>query len=112
MFRVLYGQNFSLFFYSLIAAIISIIFVTKYAKKQRDELGKQIPTFLYFNWFNIRSSTINFFNWRSFIAFEIPELINLSKTVYVYKGGVSIIPELISLALAFSMYTATLLLKM
>ena len=41
------------------------------------------------------------------MSFEIPELEQLSKTVYVYKGGVSIIPELISLALALSMYTAT-----
>ena len=41
------------------------------------------------------------------MSFEIPELNQLSKTVYVYKGGVSIIPELISLALALSMYTAT-----
>ena len=38
------------------------------------------------------------------LSFEIPELNQLSKTVYVYKGGVSIIPELISLALALSMY--------
>ena len=29
------------------------------------------------------------------LTFEIPELTQLSKTVYVYKGGVSIIPELI-----------------
>ena len=41
------------------------------------------------------------------LSFEIPKLHQLSKTVYVYKGGVSIIPELISLALALSMYTAT-----
>ena len=33
--------------------------------------------------------------------FEIPELTQLSKTIYVYKGGVSISPELISLALTF-----------
>ena len=41
------------------------------------------------------------------LSFEIPKLEQLSTTVYVYKGGVSIIPELISLALALSMYTAT-----
>ena len=27
------------------------------------------------------------------LSFEIPQLEQLSKTVYVYKGGVSIIPE-------------------
>ena len=37
--------NFSVFFYSIITAVISIIFLSKYAKKQRDEFGKQLPIF-------------------------------------------------------------------
>ena len=37
--------NFSIFIYSIIAAIIGIIFVSNYAKKQRDEFGKHIPLF-------------------------------------------------------------------
>ena len=41
------------------------------------------------------------------LNFQYPELNQLSDTVYNFKGGVSIIPELISLALALSMYTAT-----
>ena len=41
------------------------------------------------------------------LNFQYPELNQLSTTVYNFKGGVSIIPELISLALALSMYTAT-----
>ena len=41
------------------------------------------------------------------LAFEYPVLKQLSPTVYTYEGGVSIIPELIALALALSMYTAT-----
>ncbi len=99
--------NFSLFFYSLVAAIISIIFVTKYAKKQRDELGKQIPTFYISIGLIFGLPLLTFLIGGVTLAFEIPELHQLSKTVYVYKGGVSIIPELISLALALSMYTAT-----
>ena len=39
--------NFSLFFYSLISAIVLIFFVTKYARKQRDEHGKHLPTFIF-----------------------------------------------------------------
>ena len=99
--------NFNLFFYSLIASIIAIIFVQKYAKKQRNEFGKQIPT-LYLSaviLFGLPFST--FLIGGVSLSFEIPELNQLSKTVYVYKGGVSIIPELIALALALSMYTAT-----
>ena len=37
--------NFSLFLYSIIAAVVGIIFVSRYAKKQRDEFGKQLPVF-------------------------------------------------------------------
>ncbi len=99
--------NFSLFFYSLIAAIISIIFVSKYAKKQRDDYGKQLPTLYISLSLFIGLPLLTFLIGGVSLSFEIPELNQLSKTVYVYKGGVSIIPELISLALALSMYTAT-----
>jgi len=99
--------NFNLFFYSLVGAIISIIFVSKYAKKQRDEYGKQIPTLFLSIAFLLGLPFLTFLFGGVSLSFEIPELNQLSKTVYVYKGGVSIIPELISLALALSMYTAT-----
>jgi len=99
--------NFNLFFYSLIVAIISIIFVSKYSKKQRDEYGKQIPTFYLSIAILLGLPSLTFLFGGVSLSFQIPELNQLSKTVYVYRGGVSIIPELISLALALSMYTAT-----
>ncbi len=99
--------NFPLFFYSLVGAIISIIFVSKYAKKQRDEHGKQLPTFYISLAILFGFPLLTFLIGGVSLSFQIPELNQLSKTVYVYKGGVSIIPELISLALALSMYTAT-----
>ena len=99
--------NFPVFFYSIIAAIISIIFFSKYARKQRDEFGKQLPTFYISLGILIGLPLITFLIGGVSLSFEIPELEQLSTTVYVYKGGVSIIPELISLALALSMYTAT-----
>ena len=99
--------NFSLFFSSLIVAIISIIFVFKYAKKQRDEFGKHIPTLYISLAILFGLPFLTFLIGGVTLFFQIPELTQLSKTIYVYKGGVSIIPELISLALALSMYTAT-----
>ncbi len=99
--------NFSLFFYSVVAAIISIVFVSRYAKKQRDEYGKQLPTLYISLAILIGLPFLTFLIGGVSLTFEIPELNQLSKTIYVYKGGVSIIPELISLALALSMYTAT-----
>ncbi len=99
--------NFSIFFYSIIVAIITIVFFTKYARKQRDEFGKQLPTFYVSFGLIIGLPLLTFLFGGVRLSFEIPELEQLSTTVYVYKGGVSIIPELISLALALSMYTAT-----
>ena len=99
--------NFSLFLYSIIFAIIAIIFFLRYAKQQRDEFGKQFPTFYISLAILFVLPTLTFLIGGVSLTFEIPELTQLSKTVYVYKGGVSIIPELIALALALSMYTAT-----
>ena len=99
--------NFSIFFYSVIVAIIAIVFFTKYARKQRDEFGKQLPIFYVSFGLIIGLPLLTFLFGGVRLSFEIPELEQLSTTVYVYKGGVSIIPELISLALALSMYTAT-----
>ena len=99
--------NFTIFFYSIVVAIILIFFVLKYARKQRDEFGKQLPTFYISIGLLLGLPLITFLIGGVSLSFQIPQLEQLSKTVYVYRGGVSIIPELISLALALSMYTAT-----
>ena len=99
--------NFSLFFYSIIAAVILIFFLSKYAQKQRDDFGRQIPTFYISLGILFGLPFLTFLLGGVTLSFKIPELTQLSKTIYVYQGGVTIIPELISLALALSMYTAT-----
>ena len=99
--------NFSLFFYAIISAVILIFFLSKYAKKQRDDFGKQIPTFFISLGILFGLPFLTFLLGGVTLSFKIPELTQLSKTIYVYQGGVTIIPELISLALALSMYTAT-----
>ncbi len=99
--------NFSLFFYSVITAFITVFFFSKYAKKQRENFGKQLPTLYISLGILFGLPFLTFLIGGVSLSFEIPELSQLSTTVYVYKGGVTIIPELISLALALSMYTAT-----
>ena len=99
--------NFSLFFYSIITAVILIFFLSKYAQKQRDDFGRQIPTFYISLGILFGLPFLTFLLGGVTLSFQIPELTQLSKTIYVYQGGVTIIPELISLALALSMYTAT-----
>ena len=99
--------NFSIFFSSVIVSIIAIFFVFKHAKKQREEFGKHVPA----GWISIAIffiiPALTFLIGGVTLNFQYPELNQLSDTVFNFKGGISIIPELISLALALSMYTAT-----
>jgi general L-amino acid transport system permease protein len=99
--------NYSVFLTSILASIIAIIFVIKYAKKQREEIGKHVPTFYISFGILILFPLLTFLFGGVSLNFQIPVLSQMSTNVFNFKGGVSIIPELISLALALSMYTAT-----
>ena len=100
-------ENLNIFFYTLIAALISIIIIRIYAKKIQESQGKQIPVLL------ISIGLILFLPFLSFLiggvslSFEIPKLKQLAATSFVYEGGLSLPPELIALTLALSLYTAT-----
>ena len=100
-------ENLNIFFYTLIAALISIIIIRIYAKKIQESQGKQIPVLL------ISIGLILFLPFLSFLiggvslSFEIPKLKQLATTSFVYEGGLSLPPELIALTLALSLYTAT-----
>jgi len=100
-------NNFSIFLYSIIASIVAIIFVSRYAKKQREEFGRHIPTFYFGIGLLFVIPALSFLIGGVTLEFEIPVLEQMSTTIFNFRGGVSIIPELMSLALALSMYTAT-----
>ena len=99
--------NFSIFIYSVIAAIIAIIFVSKHAKKKREEFGKHIPTFYIGITLLFALPFLSFLIGGVALEFEIPVLKQMTATIFNFRGGVSIIPELMALAMALSMYTAT-----
>ena len=99
--------NFSIFIYSIIAAIVAIFFVSKYAKRQREQFGKHIPSFYIASILLFVIPGLSFLIGGVTLNFEIPVLNQMSTTIFNFKGGVSIIPELMSLAMALSMYTAT-----
>ena len=99
--------NFSIFLLSVVVSIFAIFYVFNYAKKQREEIGKHVPAGFISLGIIIILPMITFLVGGVSLNFQYPELNQLSDTVYNFKGGVSIIPELISLALALSMYTAT-----
>ena len=99
--------NFYILISSILASIVAIVFVSKYAKKQREEFGKHVPTISISLGILILFPLISFLLGGVSLNFEIPVLEQMTTTVFNFRGGVSIIPELISLALALSMYTAT-----
>jgi len=99
--------NFDIFFYSIIASIVAIIFVFKYAKNQQEQTGRRIPSFFISFGIIVLLPLLTFLIGGVSLSFEYPVLTQLSKTIFNYIGGVAIIPELMALALALSLYTAT-----
>ena len=100
-------ENLNIFFYSLIAAIISIIVIKNYARKLQENQGKQLPVFSISIGLLIILPLLTFLFGGVSLDFEIPVIKQLSTTGFIYEGGLSIPPELIALTLALSLYTAT-----
>ena len=100
-------SNFNIFIIAMVSAIVTIYFLRAYAKKQRDEYGRQLPITTFSLLILLAFPLISFFLFDVNLSFEYPVLTQLSPTIFTFEGGVNIIPELLALALSLSMYTAT-----
>ena len=100
-------NNLDIFLYSILAVVISIILITTYAKKVQEKQGKQIPVFLISLGLIFILPGLTFLIGGVTLDFGIPVLKKLSKTSYIYEGGIGLPPELIALVLALSLYTST-----
>ena len=100
-------NNLDIFIYSVIAAIIAIVFVRLYAKKKQENQGIQTPVLSISIGLLIILPLLSFLLGGVNVSVEIPVIEQLSQTSFTYKGGLKLPPELISLALALSLYTAT-----
>ena len=100
-------ENLDIFFYSLIAAIISILVIRNYARKLQEREGKQLPVF------SISAGLLTILPLLAFLiggvslSFEMPVLEQIATTSFKYTGGLGLPPELIALTLALALYTAT-----
>ena len=100
-------ENLDIFFYSLIAAIISIVVIRNYARKLQESEGKQLPVF------SISVGLLTILPLLAFLiggvslSFEMPVLEQIATTSFKYTGGLGLPPELIALTLALALYTAT-----
>ena len=100
-------ENLDIFFYSVIAAIISIVVIRNYARKLQENQGRQLPVFSISLGLLITLPLLAFLIGGVSLDFEIPVLEQLATTSFKYTGGVGIPPELIALTLALALYTAT-----
>jgi len=100
-------ENLDIFFYSIIAVIISILIIKNYARKLQENKGKQLPVFSISIGLFIILPLLTFLIGGVSLNFEVPVIKQLSTTSFVYEGGLGIPPELIALTLALSLYTAT-----
>ena len=99
--------NFSVLFYSFVAAAVSIVFINVYGKRKQESTGERIPIFFISAGLLIILPLIATLLGGVNLDFEYPELVQQSTTIFNFKGGINIIPELMALALALSLYTAT-----
>ena len=100
-------ENLDIFFYSLIAAIISIVVIRNYARKLQESEGKQLPVFSISVGLLIVLPLLAFLIGGVSLSFEMPVLEQIATTSFKYTGGLGLPPELIALTLALALYTAT-----
>ncbi len=100
-------NNLDIFIYSIIAAIISIIFVRIYARKKQENEGIQTPVLSISIGLLLILPILSFLFGGVDASVEIPVIKQLSQSGFTFEGGIKLPPELISLALALSLYTAT-----
>ncbi len=100
-------ENFDILVYSILAAVISIIFIRNYARKLQEEKGQQLPVLLISVGLLFIFPAITFVTGMVQLEVALPVLKQLSKTSFIYAEGLSVPPELLALVLALSLYTAT-----
>ncbi len=100
-------ENFDILVYSILAAIISIVFIRNYARKLQEERGQQLPVLLISVGLLLIFPAITFVTGMVQLEVALPVLKQLSKTSFIYAEGLSVPPELLALVLALSLYTAT-----
>ena len=100
-------ENFDILFYSILAAIISIVVIKSYAKKIQEQKGQQLPVFLISVILLIMFPALTFVTGMVQLEVALPVLKQLSITSFIYADGISVPPELLALVLALSLYTAT-----
>jgi general L-amino acid transport system permease protein len=97
-----FEDGFNLILWALIAAFVAIFFITRWSRKRQQITGQQFPTFLLSICLVIGLPLIASIVAGFPLSWEYPVLQGFN-----FTGGFVIIPELVALSLALSLYTAS-----
>jgi general L-amino acid transport system permease protein len=87
---------------AFVLAIIAVLYLNKWSKRRHDETGEDFPIVLTSMAIIIGAPTLVFFISGMPASLDFPALKGFN-----FKGGITFIPELLALAFALSIYTAT-----
>ncbi len=96
------GDGFSVVFWLFIIGIIATVFLARWASKRQELTGQQFPVFFSSLGLIFGLPLIVFLILGSPLSWDYPVLKGFN-----FQGGVSIIPELLALLLALTIYTGT-----
>ena len=98
----IFGEGGTLILYSFIAAIIISIGIAVWSRQRQNKTGQTFPVFYSSVGLIILFVFLSLFATGFPVTFDIPELKGFN-----FKGGIKLIPELVALTFALSMYTAS-----
>lgn len=95
-------DGFTLVFWAFVGGIVGTIYLSRWATKRQEATGQQFPVFLSSLGLIIALPLLIFFLSGSPMSLDYPELKGFN-----FRGGITIIPELLALLLALTIYTGT-----
>jgi len=94
------GAGSSVVYGSIVVAIGAIIFLKRWAKKRQDDTGEQFPVLLTSLGILVGLPLVTLFIMGVPFTWDFPELRGFN-----FSGGITVIPELMALTIALSVYT-------
>lgn len=100
--KFIWGDGAWMISVAVIASIVGIVVLRKWAHKRQEATGEQFPVFLTSLGILFGVPLLTFFLLGSPVEFEIPE-----QGKFNLRGGVGLVPEFAALYFALSIYTAS-----
>lgn len=100
--RFIWGEGAWMIVVAVIAAIVGIVFLRKWAHKRQEATGEQFPVFLTSLAIFFGLPLLTYFALGAPVEFEFAEQGNFN-----LRGGVGLVPEFAALYFALSVYTAS-----